>query len=343
MSKSDSEIEINAASDVEKDAKAESKAETTNPLDRAKISKVEAVSMIFIFILIDVGKQTSSYAVKYYNNGKYPIPQTMIVAVTEYLKLSLVFGKLVYDGVLSDVKLSLKFAIPSIIYAVNNNIYYFAFYYTTPAVWNILTQFRIILTAVVYRVIFKREVTRLQWGALMLLIFGIVLTQRTSSDHGDEGGNLLKPQALILALVVCGLSVVGSVYMEYLFKNDKRTFFEQQLQLYIFGSMAASIFYFGEIKSTPSWEQWQEVPVTAIGWLILCIFLSGIIGISVALIVKKLDNIVKIYTQALSNMATTIISAILFPDHLKLNVTFAVALVAVFTAIHLYERKHIRC
>ena len=70
-----------------------------------------------------------------------------------------------------------------------------------------------------------------------------------------------------------------------------------------------------------------------------CILLSAISGFSVAVIIKKLDNIVKLYTQALSNMATSIACAVFFPDHFRINVQFVACFATVFAAIVLYERN----
>lgn len=71
-----------------------------------------------------------------------------------------------------------------------------------------------------------------------------------------------------------------------------------------------------------------------------CIALSCTSGISVAFIVKKLDNIVKLYSQALSNMMTSIACSMLFPDHFHLNFMFVMCLLVMFGAICLYENKN---
>ena len=60
------------------------------------------------------------------------------------------------------MSISAWYAIPSLIYAFNNNIYYFALHYATPPVWNIIIQLRIIFTAFTYKFIFKRAMTSVQ-------------------------------------------------------------------------------------------------------------------------------------------------------------------------------------
>ncbi len=38
-------------------------------------------------ICCEVSKQISNYSVQYYNGGKYPLPQTVIVILMELIKL----------------------------------------------------------------------------------------------------------------------------------------------------------------------------------------------------------------------------------------------------------------
>ena len=73
----------------------------------------------------------------------------------------------------------------------------------------------------------------------------------------------------------------------------------------------------------------------------MCIVFSGGIGLSTAVIMKKLDNIVKLYTQALSNMFTSIACTLLFPKVFSINVVFLICLVMILFAISMYENKNL--
>ena len=73
----------------------------------------------------------------------------------------------------------------------------------------------------------------------------------------------------------------------------------------------------------------------------VCVVLSCASGVAVAYIVKKLDNIVKLYTQALSNMLTSVACTIFFPDHFHVNLKFLACLLLMFLGISLYESKNL--
>lgn len=72
-----------------------------------------------------------------------------------------------------------------------------------------------------------------------------------------------------------------------------------------------------------------------------CILLTCSSGIVTAIIVKKLDNIVKIYTQGLTNMLTSVACTVFFPSDFHLNTLFTLCLALMVIAIFMYENQNI--
>ena len=73
----------------------------------------------------EIGKQVSNYSIQYYNGGRYPLPQTMLVVLLEVIKLLVTVMRAgcqrpSFDS--SSLRKSTKFLLPSVIYAVNNNL-----------------------------------------------------------------------------------------------------------------------------------------------------------------------------------------------------------------------------
>ncbi len=54
---------------------------------------------------------------------------------------------------LDSLKASTRFLVPSVIYAINNNIYYAGLTLVPPPIWLILCSARTVVTASVYKVI----------------------------------------------------------------------------------------------------------------------------------------------------------------------------------------------
>ena len=88
---------------------------------------VTGAMIVLASMSCEIGKQVSSYSINYYNRGTYPLPQTLLVMLSEVLKLLGIFlcmkcqtpsfNKL-------SVKSSLKYLLPGVIYVINNNIYF---------------------------------------------------------------------------------------------------------------------------------------------------------------------------------------------------------------------------
>ncbi|CAK9297500.1 unnamed protein product [Gordionus sp. m RMFG-2023] len=406
--------------------------ENKNPdkLARKKLSALHAAQYCITFIILDVAKQVVTYSIKYYNNGLYPLPQTQIVAWIEAIKLLCCAIALFYsyhhNHNKSKFKLSPLFAIPALIYSLNNNLYLIALNYTTPPIWLMLIQSRVFLTALVYRFWFGKRLTRLQWFSLGLLVSSLYcltlmnttpqssaivdIKSHTSSNLNkgglgndeDNGGTQvgsevlhipdseqdIKPRskreadslqekkyvspmppsppssvpgnvtakkvesklgglslvAILLSLLSASLSVTASIITEYFFKNDKRPFMEQQVQMYIFSFALSSIFCFFEPNTSFSRILTLQIspdhliPIPGIFTLLIATLLLGALGgLAVAAIVKNLDNIVKIYCSSLGNMGTALFSWALFPDRFTLDAYYSASLALLFAAIYLYE------
>ena len=73
------------------------------------------------------------------------------------------------------------------------------------------------------------------------------------------------------------------------------------------------------------------------------ITLTAACGIVVAVIMKKLDNIVKLYTQAMSSGLTCLACIFLFPRLFQFDILFIASLIMTSFSIYLYERKSFKC
>ncbi|XP_070544904.1 uncharacterized protein [Ptychodera flava] len=292
------------------------------------------------FVAFEVAKQVITYGVKEYNAGQYPISLSTIVVLIEMVKLTtclVIFG---YQGGLKTIKFSWRFAVPSFIYGINNNLFLYALHFTPPPVWNVLIQSRVIMTALIYRFVFKRDVPPMRWLALLLLMFGISLSQVSGSSTaqvGTETSAYILLKAVFLSLISAGLSTAASIYTEYLFKNDRRPFMEQQIQLYFYGVLMTSVWALYVTRGKPL-EIQGNLNMTITWLLVLTILLGGAGGLLVAAIIKNIDNIAKIYSATFAIFLTAILCSMLFPANFKLNFMFVCALFFILISSWMYER-----
>ena len=157
----------------------------------------------------------------------------------EFLKLTVTFMRSGCRTPMLDkqsIRASFKFLLPSVIYAVNNNIYLAGLILVPPPIWIILCSFRTVVTACLYKFILKRDVSNLQILGSFLIVGSIVMAKVgknrktlipffakyifiTSGDLlSSGGGNIIPVMAIVFAVVSSFNSVGVSVYQEQLFK-----------------------------------------------------------------------------------------------------------------------------
>merc|ERR1719430_430332 len=101
-------------------------------------------SIVICQVTCEVAKQISNYSIQIFNGGKYPLPQTILVVLVELLKL---LATVVRSGCQrpsfdsATLRHSMKFLLPSLLYAVNNNIYFAGLMLVPPPIWIILGSF----------------------------------------------------------------------------------------------------------------------------------------------------------------------------------------------------------
>lgn len=181
-----------------------------------------------VFIFIDVIRQVATYGMMYFNSGSYPVPQTQLVFSAELLKFAIFLGLLVVKRRLRDISISFLYLVPSLTYAINNNIYFLAMHYTTPPVWSILLQLRTIFLAMIYRLYFKRQFSSMQYAGVGLLIVSIALSNLSAAQSQSANARHNEMMTLVLAIIGSAIGAFGPVFTEVRYVSVK-FFFARKL------------------------------------------------------------------------------------------------------------------
>ncbi|KAL1470792.1 hypothetical protein MTO96_024051 [Rhipicephalus appendiculatus] len=313
-------------------------AETVSP--RSSLERREQTSLPVVLVLFaastftDVSKMVCSYSLRYHNHGSYPMNQSLMVALTEVLKCVLVTVVHVVTSGSLRMRPSSKFLVPSLIYMLTNNIFFIALHYVTPAGWLVLVQCRIFLTLFAYKYPFGRHVTRAQWTAGVLIAAAAAGSQADTLVSQESSSTVVT--AMALALLSGALSTTVSIHTEYYFKNDNRSIWEQQCQIYFGTAIISGIVPLFSAEPLIYADQLTgSVPF----FLVATIMLSAAYGLCAALVVTRLDNVVKYHLSATSSLLNMFASAALFPDQFRITPAYVVSLFVLVVAIYLYEKK----
>merc|ERR1711936_504026 len=214
---------------------------TTTKATKMGLFSLTGAVIVLCPVGCEIGKQVSNYSINYYNGGSYPLPQTLLVVLLEVLKLSGTVLRMRCRTPSFDkpsVKASFKFLLPSVIYAVNNNIYLAGLILVPPPIWVILCSFRTVVTACLYKFILKRDISLLQFSGALIIVTSIIVAKLGDVLSADSS-NHIPMMAIIFAVVSSFNSVGAAVYTESLFKTSGENFLEQQFWLYLYGMVVA--------------------------------------------------------------------------------------------------------
>uniref|UniRef100_A0A7N0UXX8 CMP-sialic acid transporter 4 n=1 Tax=Kalanchoe fedtschenkoi TaxID=63787 RepID=A0A7N0UXX8_KALFE len=271
--------------------------------------------------------------------GKYDYSVTTANFMVETLKclLSLAALSRIWrnEGVTDDNRLSTTFdevivyPVPAALYLVKNLLQYYIFAYVDAPGYQILKNFNIISTGVLYRIILKRKLSEIQWAAFILLCAGCTTAQLNSSSDRVLQTPL---QGWIMAIVMALLSGFAGVYTEAIMKKRfSRNINVQNFWLYVFGmifnAVAIVIQDFDAVVNKGFFHGYSFITV-------LMIVNHALSGIAVSMVMKYADNIVKVYSTSVAMLLTAIVSMFLFGFHLSLAFFLGSTVVSVSVYLH---------
>lgn len=142
------------------------------------------LSIVLFQVSCEVFKQLSNYSLQYYNDGRFPIPQTILVITVAFVKL---VTTVLRDGgkcpiskhglCWATLRTSFRFLVPAVLYGINNNIYFFGLTLVAPPIWLILCSFRTIITASTYKFFLKRPISRGQFFGCFVIVISLVVAK----------------------------------------------------------------------------------------------------------------------------------------------------------------------
>ncbi|TMW59459.1 hypothetical protein Poli38472_004528 [Pythium oligandrum] len=248
-------------------------------------------------------------------------------------------------------KESLYYAVPSLLYMIDNNLTYVILRYIDPATLAVLWNLKIITTAVLFRFVLKRRLSEIRIIAIILLLLGVVTSQsdHIKKEHGhdekkspmDMGDKLVSEKsnadfifAMILVLVMVTISSCASVFTEWTFKRKTScSFLYQNVLLYIYGILFNGIGVLvqsDELSERGFFDGYNS-------WTVAVIFVNCVGGISVGFILRFLDNIACVYAHAVAMMLTMLFSMVFFKFTPSLE--FICGLSVLLISMYLYHHK----
>ncbi|XP_066533807.1 CMP-sialic acid transporter [Hoplias malabaricus] len=269
---------------------------------------------------------------------------TTAVCLTEIIKLLLSLVMLaresggcsrwrstLVENILRSPKELLKLSVPSLVYAVQNNMAFLALSNLDAAVYQVTYQLKIPCTALCTVLMLRRSLSRLQWFSVFMLCAGVTLVQWKPAELTKvqvEQNPLVGFVAVAVAVLCSGFA---GVYFEKVLKSSDVSLWVRNIQMYMSGIVVTLL---GVVVNDGTQVMEKGFFYGYTPSVCFVIFLASVGGLYTSVVVKYTDNIMKGFSAAAAIILSTIASVSLFG--LKITVTFATGTLLVCVSIYLY-------
>ncbi|GLT87919.1 hypothetical protein SLE2022_059700 [Rubroshorea leprosula] len=220
-------------------------------------------------------------------------------------------------------------AVPALLYAINNYLKFIMQLYFNPATVKMLSNLKVLVIAILLKIIMKRRFSIIQWEALTLLLIGISINQLHSVPEGTTALGLpVTTGAYLYTLIFVTVPSLASVFNEYALKSQFETsIYLQNLFLYGYGA----IFNFMAIIGTAIFKGPSSFDIlqghSKATMLLICN--NAAQGILSSFFFKYADTILKKYSSTIATIFTGIASAALFGHTLTINFVLGISIVII--------------
>ncbi|KAL0880940.1 hypothetical protein ABMA27_002104 [Loxostege sticticalis] len=279
-------------------------------------------------------------------NGTYDYNTTLVVFLSELLKLviSATLYTLrrenkphIFKAIALNYKLLLLYFIPSLLYCFYNNLAFINLQHYDPTSYYILLQFRVVLTALLFQFLFKKNLTFIQWISLAILTTGCMIKNFDAASVQSNGDSDLWSRLFNIYFLSINFqnfcSCLAGTYNEYLLKTQGSSvdIFLQNVFMYLDSVICNFIILMIKGEVVTMFDDLQSL------WDIFVILItvnSAVVGIVTSFFLKNLNSILKTYASALELIITAVVCYILFNILITTYTIISICLVSIAVAMY---------
>ena len=301
--------------------------------------------LVLAYISAEVVRSLFAEALYVHSPARHPfISFPLIVLLIEACKLLAAFFIVMKTTRNFLVKEAQYFVVPSLLYSINNFLYYWILSNSSAGCISLLLHVRLPLTAIAHHfVIQKQECSRI-WTSLIFVSVGVTLAQT------DDNFFFTDLRAILVTLAICLNSALATVINERVLKTLEMPFWDQQLRIYVFGVLASGLglLSFSQKQGGRNIIEISEsISKTAAWSAVACIATGALSGILAGFVVYRLDSVVKVVSNAAITVVVTMGSYFFFgifsfaPSHMLAGSILLFASSYCFASLTMAQRKNI--
>ncbi|XP_035717646.1 UDP-galactose transporter senju-like [Vespa mandarinia] len=282
-------------------------------------------------------------------NGQYEYNIVAVVLLTEVLKLivsAILYWKdnkilSLFQEIVIHKKVLLLYLIPSFLYCLYNNLAFINLAVFDPTTYYVLLQFRVVMTGIIFQLIFKKKLSVKQWLSLLLLTLGCMIKHVNISMDEDVSTKFVLNKNIYLIFIQTFCSCLAGVYNEYLLKQGANiNIFVQNVFMYI-DSILCNVIVFLILFTcqTNVTNIFNNIGSSIFMQpkVIIIMLNNTAIGIITSFFLKNLNSILKTFASALELVFTAVLCWIIFDIPIFINTVISIAMVS--NAVILYSQN----
>ena len=266
-------------------------------------------TLVLAYISAEVLRSLFAEALYVHSPGRNPfISFPLIVLLMELCKLVAAVLIVLQSTRNFSIKEAQHFIVPSLLYSINNFLYYWILSNSSAGYISLLLHVRLPLTAVAHHFILQKQECPRVWTSLFFVFVGVTLAQT------DENFSLMDLRAVIVTFFMCVNSALATVINERVLKTLKMPFWDQQLRIYVFGVITSGLGLLSFLKTQGGSDVYmnESVSKTAVWSAVACIATGALSGIFAGFVVYKLNSVIKVVSNAAITVIVTMGTYFLF-------------------------------
>jgi drug/metabolite transporter (DMT)-like permease len=234
-----------------------------------------------------------------------------------------------------------SFFLPAFLLAVAQNLSIWVLLYLDMTTFQTLMNTRIIVTATLYRIFFKKKFSRIQYVSFVLLLSSILISRLNYENNSGFSFNFLLGFFVMFWIVSC--DSLSNVILEMMMKNKfERSLFFQNFSLYFHGIWINLVFYFlreffmGTLEfSFKIFHNYNTFTVlTSISMMMLGFTKNGVL--------KYLDTIALIFSNTSTVVILTLITGIASKNFMSVHFLLSITCVCCSVLIYVTEDEKMK-
>ncbi|XP_069619871.1 probable UDP-sugar transporter protein SLC35A4 [Ranitomeya imitator] len=228
-------------------------------------------------------------------------------------------------------RLAVPYALPAVLYGTNNNLVVHMQHFMDPSSFQVLSNLKIVSTAVMYSIFLRQHLSIRKWLALSLLTAaGVVYSYGGIQDLEEQASDphlYVSLPGLLLMVVYCLISGLSAVYTEVTLKAQKIPLNLQNIFLYSFGIIVNFLLHFTGSHSGGFLDGFSI-------WVLVIIISQALNGLIMSAVMKHSSNLTRLFIISFSMLVNGLLSYLLL--QLWLTPLFFIAVLLIGFAVYLF-------